>query len=675
MPAAIGASDQFMSKIIAIDWETFYSKKLKYTLKTTIAERYCRHQLFDPYLLSVCDGTQSWAGSPKDFNWESLEGAILLSHNRYFDNNVYNEMMRRGWAPKINFAAWHCTANLTAYLCNRRALADAVEYLFKVKLDKQVRSDANNKHWPQDFSADEQAAMLEYAKDDALWTWKLWDKFSHLWPLHEQRISNMTIDQGMRGVKINRDLLETFIIQSHDMKLATEKTLPWIAGAEDDKDESWDEFSAKPTSTKCIAEQCRRSGIPCPPVKKHEGEEAYEEWELTYSRTNPWIPALSTWRSVNKLYKTFLTAKERLRDDGTMPFELKYWGAHTGRWSGGAKLNFQNFRKVPIFCRKQDGLMETSEKAVNAAMKEQKKTGKYPDWVKGEPIDFRRLIVPRPGTKLISSDLSQIEPRVLAWLAGDEKLLALIRQGYGVYEAFARANMGWTGGSLKDEDPDQYQMIKIMVLGLGFGCGWEKYISIAAEYEVDLCATDPEFIETRNPFTGEIKKVSGYGTTSKKIVNEFREKSPKTKGLWQQLDDAFKRSIGETFEMQLPSGRSMRYDKVRADTRIEKDPETGKPIRRTEMTAEVGGKRKKFYGGKLTENIVQATARDVMAFHLLALEDAGLRVLFHVHDEAICEVDNHIQACDVKNIMSYCPTWLAGCPISADAKEIPFYLK
>ena len=660
-------------RIISLDYETFYSSKLKYTLKTSIAEQYCRHPLFDPYLISVCDGERAWAGPPSDFNWECLEGAILLSHNRYFDNTVYNEMVRRGWAPKINFAAWHCTANLTAFLCNRRALDQAVEYLFKVKLKKQVRADANGKRW-KDFSEQDRINMLEYARDDVIWCRKLWVEHAHKWPESERRLSNLTIDQGMQGVQINRTLLDKYILQSHEMLLATEKTLPWIAGAEDDEDDSWDEFNTKPTSTKCIAEQCRRSGIPCPPVKAHDGEEAYEEWEETYGPRHSWIPALSTWRSVNKLYKTFVTAKNRLRDDSTMPFELKYWGAHTGRWSGGSKLNFQNFRKLPIFCR-QDGLMETSEKKAQDAVKMNKKTGQWPDWIKGEPIDFRRLIIPRPGKKMISSDLSQIEPRVLAWLAGDEKLLALIRQGYGVYEAFARANMGWTGGSLKEEDPDKYQMIKIMVLGLGFGCAWEKYITIAASYDVDLCATDPEFIETKNPFTGEIKKVSGYGATSKAIVKDFRDKSPKTTALWYSLDDSFKRSIGDCFEMRLPSGRSMRYDGVKMVCRMEKDPDTGKPVRRTELTAEIGGKRKKFYGGKLTENIVQATARDVFASHLLSLQDAGHYILFTVHDEAIVEVDERVNACDIQTIMGECPEWLAGCPVAAEAKEIPHYTK
>lgn len=662
-------------KIIAIDFETFFSSKLKYSLTGLHAEQYCKSPLFDPYMVSVCDGSNAWSGHPRDFSWSALEGATLLSHNRAFDNTVLDEMVLRGLAPKVSYAAWHCTANMTAYLCNRRSLAESVEYLFKVKLDKTARSDANGKRWPQDFTAAEQRTMLQYAKDDALWCWKLWDKFSPQWPEHERRLSNLTIDQGRYGVQMNAELLNEYIMQSHALKTATEKYMPWMAIDEGQSDFDWDDFNPVPTSTKCIAEQCRRSGIPCPPVKVRDGAEAFDEWETTYSPAHPWIAAMSAWRSVNKLLKTFETAKSRLRPDGTMPFDLKYFGAHTGRWSGGSKLNFQNFRKVPIFVRASDGLMETDAARIKKAVEHEKKTGSPPVWGLGKPIDFRRLIIPRPGKRLIAADLAAIEPRTEAWVCKDEKLMGLVRQGMSVYEAFARANMGWTGGVLKDEDPERYQLTKIQVLGLGYGCGWQKFITIAAAYGIDLTADDPEFVFDANPFTNEETKVSGYGATSKALVKKFRADNPKIVTLWKTLDDAFKQSVGSDFILRLPSGRALRYEKVRCETRIVPDEKTGKPKRKSVFTAEIGSKRVQTYGGSLTENLVQSAARDIFAYHLLRLTNAGFRVVFSVHDEAIIEADEHQTLEEVESIMSECPEWMAGCPVAVEAKEIPFYCK
>jgi DNA polymerase len=169
--------------------------------------------------------------------------------------------------------------------------------------------------------------------------------------------------------------------------------------------------------------------------------------------------------------------------------------------------------------------------------------------------------------------------------------------------------------------------------------------------------------------------VSGYGSNSKRIVQEFRDQNPQITDLWSMLGAQFKSSIGGDFVMHLPSGRKMRYEDVRASVKIEKDKETGKPVRKTVYTANSDGKRKPFYGGKLTENLTQAVARDVFAEQVATMVKGGWGCLFTVHDEAVMEVDQSVSANDVEREMARCPEWLKGCPIAAEAKEVPHYLK
>lgn len=657
---------------IVIDTETFYAPKLKYSIRSLIDEQYCRHELFDCYMISVSDGTTCWAGHPKDFIWSSLEGRVLLSHNKKFDFSVISELQRRGLAPKFTPADWHCTANLTAFLCNQRALDNAVEALYGVKVSKAERADAEGKRWPQDFTPEQQTAMLAYARRDVYWPHKIWTDHSDKWSEEERILSNLTIDQGLRGIQVDVSLLNQFICDSHEMKMNTEKMIPWM---EDPDDEDWDDFKLSPTSAKCIAEQCRRSGIPCCPVKA-ESEEAYDEWETTYAPQHPWITAVTAWRSINKLYKAFLLMKSRVRPDGTMPFGLKYWGAHTGRWSGDNKINFQNMRRYPAFGL-QSGLLQQNDKTIAKYIdynKAPETKGQWPSEVRFA-LDFRALFIPRPGKKMIVSDLAQIEPRVLAWLSGNHQMIEQVRSGVSVYEAFARANFGYTGGKM-DKSTNEYKLIKIQVLQLGYQAGAEKFITTALkESGMDLTENDPEFEEVEDIYTGVISKVPGHGAYARKLVRDFRAASPLTTALWQRLDEGFRSSVGADFVMTLPNGRKMTYRNVRAQGRMEKSKKDGKPYMKTEYTAEVGYRRVPSYGGKLTENIVQAVARDFFASTLVRMHQQRLPILFTSHDEAIMEVDQSVQAADIEHAMSIAPDWAPGFPLAAEAKEVKHYLK
>ena len=178
-------------------------------------------------------------------------------------------------------------------------------------------------------------------------------------------------------------------------------------------------------------------------------------------------------------------------------------------------------------------------------------------------------------------------------------------------------------------------------LGLGYGAAAATFQNVARIYGVEL---DFE--------------------AAKQTVTDFRRSNPLITGLWAKLEREFVARHGQTYFLKLPSGRYLRYFAVDAET----------------MTAanERGGTRFAFYGGKLVENYIQATARDVFAEGLLRVEDAGYRILFHVHDEVIVEVpENEAEAAraDIEQVMSHCPDLLEGCPLGAEAIVANHYLK
>ncbi|HRZ13068.1 MAG TPA: DNA polymerase [Kiritimatiellia bacterium] len=259
-----------------------------------------------------------------------------------------------------------------------------------------------------------------------------------------------------------------------------------------------------------------------------------------------------------------------------------------------------------------------------------------------EGVDIRRLIVPAPGHNFIIADYAQIEARVTLFLAGDTEALEAIRAGQSVYQVHAVKTMAWGGQDLKKENPKLYALAKARVLGLGFGCGAARFVHVAKV----LGGITLNFSE------------------SERVVREYRRSNSLIVQTWRELEAEFRARDGKTYFMYLPSGRYLRYFDVDAKSM------TCSTVR--------GGHREKIFGGRLLENKVQATARDIMAAAGLRLHDAGYRVVLSVHDELVVEAPANCPLADprvIAWIMCQPPPWAEVLPLSVETTEAQEYCK
>ncbi len=578
--------------VVAVDFESFYAKD--FDISSLGAWHYLNDPRCDIYLMGVAGDGISWAGHPKDFDWSLLDGKSIVAHNLSWDGLVLAKLARDGVTPAdVKFAGGGCTANLSVYLGAPRNLAGAARELLGVDVTKDLRAWMKGKTWQDAVDAGRADELRDYVLRDARTCFDLWQGHSHLWPDHERELAHLTMTAGWKGVCIDRDFAERAAASLDRVMWQARNDIPWADG------------DAAVLSIKALGEHCRANAIP-PPPSTSEDDPACAAWEDKYGEQFPWVAAMRNFRKANMLREKLRVMTDRIRPtDGCMGYGMKYFGGHTGRWSGDARFSVQNLPKGEMF-----------------------------------GADLRGCIVPRPGREFIVCDLSQIEPRVLAWLCGDTVLLDQLANGVPLYDAHARATMGWTGGNLKKENPDIYALAKARVLGLGYQCGPAKFVEVA-------------------------RIMAGITITPQvaaRTVEAFRGSNRKITALWNRLQNDFRRSAGGDFVVELPSGRKLTYRDVSS---------SGGWTARVER----GGRRIPFYGGKLLENLVQAVARDVFAESLLRLHRVGVEVVFHVHDEAVCEVSPGTDPREIERIMSITPDWLPGCPLAAEAVVTTRYCK
>ena len=368
-------------------------------------------------------------------------------------------------------------------------------------------------------------------------------------------------------------------------------------------------------SQAALRTQLSSDGVLDCPKTTSAADPEWAEWSKRRGSEFPYLDAFVQLRRLSKHLSTLLTIQNRIDTGGVLHFSMKYCGSRvTGRWAGDAGINMQNLTKGELF-----------------------------------GASVRDLFVPRDGHKFIIADLSQIEPRCLAAVSGDYEFLENVEKGMDCYEAHARTSMGYSDPRpLKEVDPDLRQVAKARSLGLGYGCGPARYKEFAALFGLEY--TDEE---------------------AKENVQAYRQSNPKIVTLWNQCNVQLQQSFDDKFEVTLPTGRELVYYDVKKPSR---DGRVG-----YDAVVQRGRNLREWYwGSKLTENIIQATARDVFAAAMLRIDKGGIRTSWHVHDELICEVPED-QAKDALEFvieeMSRRHPALPKMPIGVDAHIAEVYDK
>lgn len=381
--------------------------------------------------------------------------------------------------------------------------------------------------------------------------------------------------------------------------------------------------------------------------------------------------------------------------DGRLRGTLQYCGAsRTGRWAGRL---FQP-HNLPRPTLKQEEI----DWGIRAVM------GGYEDIIVEDVLEFtqsavRGCIIASEGKKLVVSDLSNIEGRVAAWLAGEEwKLKAFYDFDKGIGEdlyklAYARSfNI-----EPEDVDKDKRQIGKVMELALGYQGGVGAFLTFVDTYKLNLEElTEAAYpllpkrlkAESNSHWGFSLKENNTYDldqrtfVTCDSIKRMWREAHPNIVNYWGHINNAaisavkYEGSVvhagmlkfyrkGEWLRMVLPSGRALCYA----------SPSIKEGALRYYSINPFNKKwcRTASYGGKLFENACQAVARDVMAANMPPIEKDGYKIILSVHDEILTETENGIAFNEIRlsELLATNPEWAEGLPLAAGGFEAYRYRK
>ncbi|QIW09038.1 DNA polymerase [Staphylococcus pseudintermedius] len=356
-------------------------------------------------------------------------------------------------------------------------------------------------------------------------------------------------------------------------------------------------------------------------------------------------------KKYNKMHD-MMCADERVRG------LFQFYGASTGRWAGRG-VQLQNLTKHYM----SDVELDIARDFIKAQRFDDLSLllATHPQDLLSQLV--RTTFVAKEGYILAVSDFSAIEACVIAWYAKEQWRLDVFNTHGKIYEASAAQMFGVPIESITKGDPLR-QKGKVSELALGYQGG-------------------PGALKAMGALDMGIKESELQG-----LVDSWRKANPNIVNFWKACQDAAINTVrsrkthythGLRFYIkkgllmiEIPSGRSLAYPKARIS-----ENDWGAPVVEY-MGLDINRKwaKLKTYGGKLVENIVQATARDLLAVSMLRLDNAGFNIVGHVHDEVIVEMPKNSNGlAKIEKIMSKPVKWAEGLNLNSDGFTSPFYMK
>lgn len=576
---------------VAIDFESYYDDSLSITTQGVV--NYLNET--DIYLVSM-SSSSGWkfTGECKDAPWGRLHGVNLVAHNAAFDGLIWHVLKKCGIIPAhVQNNAFDCSSDMGSYMGFPRALKNVMESQYGIPVNKDTRDKMKGKRWA-DMPPEFKEEVIRYAQADADHCLRLWMDHHEKWPEREVALSRHTRVSSWAGIPIDEPALDRAIQTLSDQHQDALDRIPWAKDSE-----------GKPLSMKHLGEWCKQQGIPAPKSLAKDSDDL-ENWVAEHGDKSPVVRAMSSYRRLNTFLERATGIKRRLHDGRCSAELLYYGGGNAGRWSGSGGVNWQNQPKGEMF-----------------------------------GVDFRSLVKAPEGYSLVVADLAQIEPRVMAVLSRDTRMLKLLKEVDDLYEAQAIAWGWWEPNKPGFRESPIRSKVKSCNLGLGYGMSPNKFMLVSK-------TTDREAAES--------------------LVQMWRRSNKPVVDCWGQLDKLLDRMVGQDIDFELESGRLLRYRNL---------IRTGDGLTSTVIQ---GGKyvNKRMWGSAFYQNIIQATARDLFGEAILRIARAGFHIPFHVHDEVVVLVKNEDVPEAVETIhtaMTTPPDWLPDIPLGTSVEVMRHYKK